>query len=140
MDAIIKSESVTAHLYRLRSKMMSQRTFDYPIWGTQGGGLVREVRGVYIFVEKPNCPGFDVGDVMPSEWGIVPANNLAHHEDEQEELAINGIWLDGWTVDLFLCEDGQLGITVHDKDGDANDPNTGCVDVFVHEDHSVIYG
>ena len=60
-----------------------KRSYDYPVWGTQGGGLVREVNGVYIFVEKPDCPGLDVGDEMPKEWGIAPTNNLASGIDEE---------------------------------------------------------
>jgi len=56
------------------------REYDYPVWGTQGGGLVREVGKKYIFVTKPTCPGFDVGDEMPEEWGIGPANKLAREE------------------------------------------------------------
>ena len=53
------------------------RKYSYPVYGTQGGGLVREINGTYIFVEKPNCPGLDVGDTMPTEWGIAPANTQA---------------------------------------------------------------
>lgn len=52
--------------------------YDFPVWGTQGGGLVRDTNKTYIFVEKPDCPGLDVGDKMPEEWGIVPANSLAY--------------------------------------------------------------
>lgn len=54
-----------------------ERIYKYPVWGTQGGGLVREVNGTYIFIEKPDCPGLDIGDEMPEEWGIIPANWLA---------------------------------------------------------------
>ena len=57
-----------------------ERKYDYPVYGTQGGGLVREVGGIFIFVEKPDCPGLDVGDKMPGEWGIAPANQLACNE------------------------------------------------------------
>ena len=46
------------------------REYKYPVWGTQGGGVVRDVNGTYIFVEKPDCPGLGVGDEMPEEWGI----------------------------------------------------------------------
>lgn len=60
---------------------MTARTYDYPVWGTQGGGLVRACGDRYIFVTKPDCPGLDVGDFMPDEWGIVPANDLAWQED-----------------------------------------------------------
>ncbi len=53
---------------------MAEQEYNYPVWGTQGGGLVREVGGKYIFIEKPDCPGLDIGDEMPEEWGIASAN------------------------------------------------------------------
>ena len=53
---------------------LSTKRYDYPVYGTQGGGLVRSVGQTYIFVEKPDCPGLDVGDEMPEEWGVIPAN------------------------------------------------------------------
>mgnify|MGYP001577689940 CR=1 FL=1 len=59
---------------------MSERQFHYPVYGTQGGGLVRQVGTTYIFVEKPDCPGLDVGDAMPEEWGLAPANDRAREE------------------------------------------------------------
>ena len=67
---------------------MSERVYNFPVWGTQGGGLVREVgSNRYIFVEKPDCPGLDVGDYMPEEWGIAPANQTARDEiNEGEEI------------------------------------------------------
>ena len=61
------------------------RTYNYPVWGTQGGGLVREVNGTYIFVEKPNCSGLDVGDEMPEEWGLIPANGHARQDVDNAE-------------------------------------------------------
>lgn len=63
-----------------------EREFRYPVYGTQGGGLVREVSGKFIFVEKPDCPGLDVGDEMPEEWGIVPANHHARRETQRREF------------------------------------------------------
>lgn len=61
--------------------MATNGEYGFPIWGTQGGGLVREVNGVYVFViAPPNCPGLGVGDTMPDEWGITPANEAAHDE------------------------------------------------------------
>ena len=51
--------------------------YSFPVYGTQGGGLVRWLNGVYIFVEKPDCPGLDVGDKLPEEWGVVPVNDAA---------------------------------------------------------------
>ena len=41
------------------------------IFATQGGGKVVWDGKGYVFVEKPKCPGFNVGDYMPEEWGIV---------------------------------------------------------------------
>ncbi len=58
----------------------NQVNYAFPVWATQGGGLVREAgqSGVCHFVEAPE-PGMNlsVGDTMPSEWSIVPANNAA---------------------------------------------------------------
>ncbi len=59
--------------------------FKFPVWGTQGGGLVRAVSGKYIFVTEPNCPGLTVGDEMPEEWGLAPANDLARQEDGRQQ-------------------------------------------------------
>lgn len=64
---------------------MSERQYNFPVWGTQGGGLVREVGEVYIFVEKPDCPGLDVGDTMPKEWGVIPANETAQRAVSEAE-------------------------------------------------------
>lgn len=60
------------------------KQYNFPVYGTQGGGLVREVNGAFIFIEKPDCPGLDVGDVMPQEWGIVAANDLALRESDRD--------------------------------------------------------
>lgn len=62
--------------------MATERWYQYPVWGTQGGGLVRDVNGTFIFVEKPDCPGLDVGDEMPKEWDTIPANSKARMQDE----------------------------------------------------------
>ena len=66
--------------------MIERRLEDYryPVWGTQGGGLAREVNGVFIFIKDPGCPGLGVGDEVPQEWGLQPANQLAREEDQEE--------------------------------------------------------
>lgn len=64
----------------------SGRMYSYAVWGTQGGGLAREVNGTYIFVEKPNCPGLYVGDEVPKEWDLQPANRMAMREMEEEQF------------------------------------------------------
>jgi len=63
-----------------------ERQYNYPVFGTQGGGLVREVNGTYIFVEKPDCPGLEVGDEMPEEWGIIAANDRAMTQIQEEQF------------------------------------------------------
>ena len=66
---------------------MDNREYQFPVWATQGGGLVREVGGVYIFVKKPpDFPELGVGDEMPEKWDVIPANNLAREELAREEL------------------------------------------------------
>ena len=61
---------------------MELKDYKFAVYGTQGGGLVREVGGTFIFVTKPDCPGLDVGDEMPKEWGITAANQLALQESD----------------------------------------------------------
>jgi len=40
------------------------------VYGTQGGGAaICNSRNEYFFIEKPDCPGLDIGDNMPEEWG-----------------------------------------------------------------------
>lgn len=52
--------------------------YNFPVWGTQGGGLVREVGGKHFFVEAPpEFPELGVGDEMPEGWDTIPANDLA---------------------------------------------------------------
>ena len=67
-----------------------EREYNFPVFGTQGGGLVREIKTTegykYIFVEKPDCPGLDVGDFMPEEWGIASANQQARDAINEEQF------------------------------------------------------
>jgi hypothetical protein len=59
--------------------------YAFPVFGTQGGGLVRWVNGQYEFVEVPDwITGAKVGDPMPEEWGVIPANNSAQRQVEQD--------------------------------------------------------
>lgn len=67
-----------------------ERKFNYPIFATQGGGLVREIKTSkgfkYIFVEAPpQGMGLDVGDDMPAEWDLIPANNLAREAVKDDD-------------------------------------------------------
>ena len=65
---------------------MADRDYNFPVWGTQGGGLAREANGKYIFVTKPDCPGLDVGDEVPQEWDLQPANELARNQMSQKQF------------------------------------------------------
>mgnify|MGYP001578523602 FL=1 len=68
--------------------MTTKREFNFPVWHTQGGGLARQVGDQYIFVEKPHdSVGVDIGDFMPEEWGLHPANELAHRQMQQMDDA-----------------------------------------------------
>lgn len=60
--------------------MAQESTYPYAVFGTQGGGLVRQQGERYVFVEEPTGSGLDVGDTIPEEWGIVPANEAARRE------------------------------------------------------------
>ena len=64
------------------------REFKFPVYGTQGGGLARQVGGKLIFVEKPSCPGLDVGDEVPEEWSVVAANDKARREMMRHEFRL----------------------------------------------------
>ena len=50
-----------------------------PIFFCQGGVLVREIgdSNLYTLLEPlPSC-GLNVGDMMPQEWSLAPANEAA---------------------------------------------------------------
>jgi hypothetical protein len=60
----------------------------FPVFYTQGGGYVREVKTSngyqYFFIGDPPA-GFEIGDMMPSEWGIIAANYNAMDSISDEE-------------------------------------------------------
>jgi len=58
------------------------KAYPYPVWATQGGGLARQMGKTFIFIEKPDCPGLDVGDDVPEEWDLQPVNEPARNETE----------------------------------------------------------
>lgn len=70
---------------------MSDVEYDFPVWGTPGDGLVRALGDGFVFVKAPEEArlGFKVGDRMPDEWDIVPANSHACKMWEDD-----GWWLD----------------------------------------------
>ena len=64
--------------------------YNFPIFATQGGGLVREVSQnpyLYVFVEAPpQGMGLNVGDFMPEMWDIIPVNNRARRMIHEEQF------------------------------------------------------
>lgn len=66
------------------------KTYNFPVFATQGGGLVREASRNpyrYVFVEAPpEGMGLGVGDFMPEEWDLIPANRQAREVIDEEQF------------------------------------------------------
>ena len=56
--------------------------YDFPLWVTQEGGIVcydpEQMR--YVFVKKPDCLGFGIGDSMPEWWDVISINQVRKGE------------------------------------------------------------
>lgn len=63
-----------------------ERRYDFPVWETQGGGLVRRRGDSYYFVEIPETGGHKVKGEMPTDWQVIPHNNLARIADGLDPL------------------------------------------------------
>ena len=65
---------------------MADDRYNFPVYGTQGGGLARKSGNLYIFVEAPKeVPSLQVGDAVPDDWDIVPANAAARDDGLGDE-------------------------------------------------------
>ncbi len=73
--------------------MNKEAKYPFPVYCTQGGGLVKEDGKKMVFIEAPLDPAFclKVGDEMPAEWGLIPANNLAQTKMDAENPALKGM-------------------------------------------------
>lgn len=61
--------------------------YPFPVWGTQGGGLVRQEGEYYVFVEAPEqFPEIKIGDRMHEMWDLIPANEPARKECAPQEV------------------------------------------------------
>lgn len=61
---------------------------NYPVFATQGGGLARSGPGdSFIFIETPKWGNYQVGDLVPEEWSLVPINKAAREEVVSEDFA-----------------------------------------------------
>lgn len=38
---------------------------------------------------------------------------------------------EGWEMDIFICDNGDLGLTVYEHGKDAKDEDTKCSDIIV---------
>ena len=66
--------------------LVDPEKLNYPVWRTQGNGLVRSTGGRVVFIKPPNCLAFKSGDVMPADWKPAPANEKARELRRQEPL------------------------------------------------------
>jgi len=69
-------------------------TYNFPVYGTQGGGLAKEEYGVFVFIEAPDCPGLAIGDKVPDEWDLAPANAKARAKSEQDCLLDDDLFME----------------------------------------------
>ena len=73
-----------------------RKIYPYAVWVTQGGGLARRLHkgmalpGLFVFVEAPHSQSLGVGDYVPEEWGLEPANGLARDMEVDLEEGENG--------------------------------------------------
>ncbi len=67
--------------------------YPFPVFHTQGGGLAKRSdpgSHSHSFVQAPDSStGLGVGDLVPAEWDLVPANEIAKNERNQEDRDIN---------------------------------------------------
>lgn len=55
--------------------------YDFAVWNTSGGGVVKYVEGNYILVKLPLDSGLKIGDKMPAHWSVIsPANERARKQ------------------------------------------------------------
>lgn len=67
--------------------------YKFPVWGTQGGGLVREEGDHYVFVEAPEgFPDIKVGDRMHEMWDLAPANEAAREGEIVARMDYELMW------------------------------------------------
>lgn len=84
---------------------MASESFNYPIYSTPFGGLVRWDENLlnHVFVTKPNCQGFESGNIMPKSWyPLTPANQLAEDETREHD---DRIWQE-------ICDDDMNNMSI----------------------------
>ena len=90
---------------------MTAEQYNFPVYGTQGGGLARDVNGILVFVEKPDgCPELGVGDEVPCEWDIQPANRLAREEAFDQDDELNRGFDDFFDTAFEMVHRGELSM------------------------------
>jgi hypothetical protein len=58
---------------------------------------------------------------------------------EKMNLEVNGIRIGNWEIDVFITDDGNLGLTVYEYGKTGNDKDIHAVDIFVKKDLKVTY-
>lgn len=66
-----------------------KKKYDFPVYKTEFGGLVRETKEAFVFLEKPKVSGYETGDKMPSDWTLYPANEAARIEKAIDECYLS---------------------------------------------------
>lgn len=56
------------------------RNYEFPVYSTNAGGIACSIYGGMRFIEAPNFSEFIIGDVVPEDWELSPANFLAKCE------------------------------------------------------------
>lgn len=62
--------------------MSVEQEYTYPVYSTQGGGLVRFVGNHAVFIVAPPWGSLGIGDYMPEEWDVIPDNDLARQGED----------------------------------------------------------
>lgn len=67
------------------SKVDLNKEYNFPVYGTQGGGLAKYEGNTLVWVEPPteDFPDMKVGDPIPEEWGTAAANQRAQNEADR---------------------------------------------------------
>ena len=76
------------------------------------------------------------GQTVPEKWA--PLGNPADIEPEKSVM----LHFEGWTVDLFICDDGRLGISVDQPNPGmpaSEDSPVPCRDIFVTQELDVTH-
>lgn len=98
-------------VFHTKLNKIKMTKYPFPVWGTQGGGLVRQVGNKFIFVEAPeNFPDIAVGSEMHPMWDLIPANEAARNDGLEQDDFDRG--MDEFFDAAFrLAEKGEIPLS-----------------------------